>query len=351
MAIVGGQQQDEELQNGQPPAPGSGGGGAFVGGGSGQGATTKTAAGAPTSSGYTNLSSYLQANQGSGTTTGQAAANVVDQAGAAAQKANDAYSGAANKEVNAAGQHLGVDPGTYAKIKAGMGNAKTDDVNYAGPKDIAHMSGDTTALQGAAQGANSTAGMNAAAAGGGQSGVSGLLQQAYQQPNYSQGENSLDAFLAGGSGGQAALNSSAAGAKQAVGAYDKINDTLTGKIKNATDMAAGTNKIYNDKIASTPAYTGGQAHQTIVPARAPAPLPTPASQQTVFARRAEPAPQQPSGPAPISNNPNNMTPTQLSNLGKSAVGDVEKGKDPITGISYQDVKKRLDFSNGAPPWG
>jgi len=82
MAIVGGQ-DDEDLNN--PNLPGAGavtsGGGSYAGDGSGVGATTKAGGtAAPTSSGnYSNLSSYLQANQGAGATTGKAAGNVIDQ--------------------------------------------------------------------------------------------------------------------------------------------------------------------------------------------------------------------------------------------------------------------------------
>src|SRR4051812_25078904 len=142
MAIVGGQ-DEEDLKNGAAPAAGGGEGG-FVEGGSGQGATTKAGGAAPTSSGsYTNLSSYLQANQGSGATTGRAAENVVDQSGRVASAAQGAYKKGATGDIDKATTDMGAgyivhlneyraggakaDPTKLASIEAGRGKVNVNE--------------------------------------------------------------------------------------------------------------------------------------------------------------------------------------------------------------------------------
>ncbi len=316
--------QDENDAPGVAAAPGkagvggaAGGGGAFIGGG-GQGATT-TAPGsaAPTApaGGYTNLLSYIGANQSGGAATGQAAENVVQQSADTAGKAQADYSsggqadiakGAAGTGIDAATEAkikaggVGVDPAQEAKIKAGIattdpakmaaiaagGNSTTGaytgpdapdttyaapsaytaqyggpglgdvSVSYGGPTGTEGFTGNTAAAKTAAVGAGEQTAANAKNAAGGQAGVAGLLRSAYQNPNYSQGENSLDAFLAGGtSGGQAALGQAAGVNARTQSGYTGINDLLSGKIKGATDQAAVTNNQYRNDIQAAQGQT------------------------------------------------------------------------------------------------
>ncbi len=315
MAIVGGNQDDEEL-NKQSAGKATGGGeGGFVAGGTGQGSTTKTAATPTSSGGYTNLSSYLQANQDAGATTGKAAEGVVDRAGSAAKTAQGDYGDSANSEIDAA--TAGVNPNQsvldnikgggakadkgLAAIKSGIatvdpeamgaiaggGNAATGTyggpampdttykgqkqtadaysglnpdqytVKYGGGADTGHLSGGTMGYQAAATGANQDVYGKAGLAQGGQAGVSSLLQQAYKQPSYTHGENNLDAFLAGGtSGGKEALGQAADVAKDTAGGYENLNNMLSGKIASGQSQAKMTNASYDEAHKNAVAQTG-----------------------------------------------------------------------------------------------
>ncbi len=300
MAIVGGQDDEELNPNGKPETSGEGG---FVSGGSGgQGATTKAA---PTSSGgYTNLTSYLQANQDSGATTGRAAEGVVDQSGRTAQSAQAAYGQAAGGDIADSTAKVGVnqknidtitsggakaDPTKLAAVEAGRGNIALNEGKYTGPTSltadaysgpaqgaynvayngaqstmgqdgkntISGLSGRSTAAQTAAIGAGQDVAANAKNAQGGQAGVSALLQKAYQQPSYTHGENNLDAFLAGGTtGGRAALGQAKGVAKTAEGGYGQINDMLAGQIDSGKATAANTNAAYKDATTAAMGQTG-----------------------------------------------------------------------------------------------
>lgn len=157
MAVIGTQQDDN-----QPGATGNvigGGAGGYVGGGTGQGATT-TVAPAPTSSGYTNLTSYMNANQGAGAQMGQGVVNSINKAGNTVL--NDQAPGAANGNAQQAFSNA---QGAYSNLQGMLGNAQ-----------------------------------------GTMPGTSALLQQTYKQPNYSAGEANLDAALVNEGGGMGALN-------------------------------------------------------------------------------------------------------------------------------------------------
>lgn len=167
MAVIGTQQED-------PNNPtGGGGSSAFAGGGTGQGATTSVASPAPTSSGsFTNLSSYLNANQGAGATMGNAVGTMINNAGNAAQTA-----------------------GTQA-----VNDARTTGVNSG-----AFQKDDNTAQKSYG---TLTGYLNNAA--GGMAGTGTLIKDVYNQPGYSSGENALDAALVNGQpGGQQAVQGAA----------------------------------------------------------------------------------------------------------------------------------------------
>lgn len=413
MAIVGGQQDDEELQNGKNQPMTGGGQGGFVGGAPGGGPTTKAAAAPTNSGGYTNLQSYLQANQGGGATTGKAAENVVNQAGTKADTALTDYTGKADNEISTAGQGLGVDKMKMNNIAAGGatvdqkqmsaikgGVAKVDQKNmdaikggdwampktaYSGPKavkagtysgpnagavnvaykgptadtvngknTVTGYGADAQAAQTAAMGANQEVFDRAGQAAGGQTGVSALLQSAYQQPSYTAGENSLDAFLANGTPeGQKALSGAGGVAKNAAGAYQNINDVLSGKIKSEQGMAGQTNDAYAAAIAKAQGQTGAvqkqydaaiakakgdttaaKAYQDAIHASEVAAY---KPKQVVFARRPEPvAAPAPQDPNQLStHDPNNYTPNDLKILAEQAAADAANGREPVSEATNQ----------------
>lgn len=275
----------------------------------------------PGGGGYTNLSQYLSVNQGAGATTGQAAGNVVQQSADAATGAQGAYSTSANTDINNATSAVGVNQSNLDSINAGQQNVNQDTLNqissgaysynpisnyagasqdalnsavnagkdassakaysgqtdfsgvkyggpdydsmavqYAGPSSVGDFGGQTAANQAAAIAANQTAVGNSTNAGGGQTGVSALLRQAYQQPQYSKGENNLDAFLAGGTtGGQQALSTASGLGQNVENAYSGIQSALGAGIQHGMDTASATNTSYKDAIAK--ATNASQATQ------------------------------------------------------------------------------------------
>lgn len=295
--------------------------GGFAGGtgtGSGQGATTTQPAtstsnqpSAPTSS-YANLSQYLNANQSTGGTTGQAAENVVQQSANQAKQAQGVYDSKASSEIADASKAVGVNQDTIGSIKAGTASTDQDTLNkiaqggytynptqvadygkadksvldsiiasggnatgaYTGPTDFSQVvyggpalnqvavgykgptssdvggfGADTEAARAAAIQQNGVVQGNVGNAQGGQTGVSALLRQAYQQPNYTAGENSLDAFLSGGTeAGRQALAQAPGVGKDVSDSYAGINAALQGKIKGGLDLADTTNNAYQNAI-------------------------------------------------------------------------------------------------------
>lgn len=270
-----------------------------------------TAGGSPNPGGYTNLSQYLAVNQGGGATAGKAATNVVQQSADAATQAQNAYNTSATGDINNATSAVAVDQGNIDKIKAGTQNvdqATIDKINasaygynpdqnvlgkigsadqasldamvqagkdasawsyggpsdfskvayggptidqlttaYGGPNTTSNFTGQTAANQTEAIGRDQIVEGNAKNAQGGHSGVSALLKEAYQQPQYSAGENNLDAFLAGGTeGGQQALAQAEGIGQGVTNSYSKINDALGGAIQKGKDTATATNKAYKD---------------------------------------------------------------------------------------------------------
>lgn len=332
MAIVG-TDQDEENPSAAPAAgtPGTGGsanaappstggaGGGFIGGGTGQGSTTAVKSPtAPTSSGnYTNLTSYLQANQGGGATMGKTAENVVGQTGQQAKNDLATYQGSTNAAI-AAGTP-GVNQNTLSQIKNGIttgpstttknadGSTTTTGgretytgptpaaVSYTGPTDPSKVTGqaatdqgkaygDIQALVGGAPGSGTYTGGMVGQAAGGQTGVQSLLKSTYQQPSYTAGESGLDAFLTGGTpGGQQSLKNiqdqwggmgkTADDANAGLysnmikgnGTAQNVNTTYAGAVKAAQDQAAA----YNPASLTTSApQTATTAPQTTKPVAA-----------------------------------------------------------------------------------
>lgn len=410
MAIVGtDNNDDDELKQGQiaasttssspnahaaydaaqgKPYQGAGGDSGFVGGsgtGSGQGATTGVGAATtgaaspnPGGSGYSNLSQYLAANQGTGATTGQAAENVVNQADNVRSGAQNAFEIGASDQISGARNAVNQDPtminqinsgaatvdptmmnkissGAYSyqapsymsdlskasddDLKAAVGASQTAPISststglglaglttgvssldvpiidpsamttaanktpqysgpisnitastgalpvnsdisvptnvgsssnytgptdfsdikytgpsqavvaYSGPRTTSDFTGDAASNQTATLGALSNLAQNVNAANGGQSGVSGLLQTAYRQPNYSAGENTLDAFLANGTeGGKQALGQATGVGQNANNSYQALLSKLSGQEKGGEDVADSTNTAYANAI-------------------------------------------------------------------------------------------------------
>lgn len=285
---------------------------------------TSTSAQAPRGNSYANLSQYLQANQGTGAMTGRAAENVVQQSADQAKGLQNAYQSQASSEIENATKPLQLNQDTIAKIKSGTatvdqgtldkiakgaytysptqvgdyGKADEKVLNnivasgsaatspYSGPTDFskvvyggpsldqvkvgpyggptsANIGGFSANTEAARQAALQQAGVaqgNVQNAQGGQSGVAALLRQAYQQPNYTVGENSLDSFLAGGTqGGRQALGQAAGVGKDVADSYSKIQDALSGKINTGLGLSDQTNKAYQDAINAATKASGATA--------------------------------------------------------------------------------------------
>jgi hypothetical protein len=304
----------------QEGIPYGGAGGGFAGGaGQGSGASGAPPVSAPASptapgggGGYANLSQYLQANQTTGGTTGQAAADFVQGQATGANAANQQYSQDASNDIANAVSGLGqsqsvlggiqtqtdannqgalnaVSAGTYnytaptaaqlagdsssalAAIAAqtpgtytgptsfspvGASVPQGADVSYAGPT-VGNWSGQTATdyanannLGNALGGTNGQGGY-AGDASQGQSGVSALLNNAYTSPGYTAGENSLDAFLAGGNPtGQAALQGVSGLGLANYNAYNGINSLLGNAVTAGQNEATATNDAYANAVTS-----------------------------------------------------------------------------------------------------
>jgi hypothetical protein len=140
-------------------------------------------------------------------------------------------------------------PTDFSKVQYGGPSIDQITTQYGGPSTVADFQGDTAGKQAGALAANETVAGNSANAKGGQTGVSALLRQAYQQPNYSKGENNLDAFLAGGTtGGQEALGKAAGMGDDVSKSYAGIQSALGTAIQGGKDTATATNKAYLDAI-------------------------------------------------------------------------------------------------------
>ena len=244
---------------------------------------------------YSNLLQYISANQDSGATTGRGAANVVQQAGNQATAAQNAYQASGNQATTGLDKGLGVDSKVSDQIKAGAsanqdylgkiaagGDVKTGEYNapippasttyqgpgigdvsvsYGGPQNSGDFKGQAATDQLSAISANERASGLARNAGGGQTGVSALLKDAYLQPQYTAGENNLDSFLAGGTaGGQQALAGVKGIGDQANASYAGINKLFDDRINSAKGIADATNAAYGSQIdASRKLAEGNQA--------------------------------------------------------------------------------------------
>jgi hypothetical protein len=301
-------EQDQATgQPGQPAKttqPGAGGGAGYIGAQStGQAGPSTSAAGkAPTSSGsYTNLMSYIGANQGNDATMGKAASNYVDQVGGETDRAINNYGAAGRQDASNGTNGL---TGFQNNAPDFQGQAYSGIVNLLGtgalnpqtPDSPTSPVGGNTRPQAAGQTQKTPRGTFAVGdpakattpasytqmaapmtkapteygglvgltgAGGGrdaQTNIGSLLKQTYTQPSYSEGENSLDAFLTGsGAGGQAALQ----GIRDKWGGEgQKLESTehgiLSAQQKFADDKAAAAAKHKQD-IADAIKFLGNSS--------------------------------------------------------------------------------------------
>lgn len=308
MPLIGTDFTDEQgldpNQNNHGPGtyapPATTGSSGFLGGSSGQGKTT-TAAGdstAATSSGsnYTNLTDYLNANQGAGSTMGQAVSGVAQGVGQQTSQDTGAYKQAGVGEAQVGTKSVDqntlsglqgrdVDPSEMAKIKNGIttGQATTTvnpdgsqtitggrqsyggplsesklnekmtapDASYSGPSDRSHLSQGTAGLQSQAYGDLTRLAGYGSQASGGQAGNAALLKGVYTQPSYTAGENGFDAAVLGGTaGGQAGIKSiqdATTTGKKTVSDSDTAVDSA---IQGGKDTSAATATTYGNAVTA-----------------------------------------------------------------------------------------------------
>lgn len=295
MAIVGTDEEDKKATTSQSPNAVAGSGGAMIGGGGGVGGPSTSTVANPTQGNFVNLNNYLEANQDTGASTGQAAANMVQGEGEAAKAAGNTYNASAGQQISDATQKVGTDaaalqgdinsgtakndPNVLAKINAGSGGTSytgpTDfsnikyggpaaaSVAYGGPTSTGNFSGQVAADQTSAIAANQKATADSANAAGpsGGAGQSALLKSTFQNPNYTVGENSLDSFLVGGTpGGQTALAKAGGVGRDVSNNYAGINSALEGKIgagqTSATTANAGLAQNIKDAGANSDKVRG-----------------------------------------------------------------------------------------------
>lgn len=294
MAIIGTDDDPTNPANAaNPTQPGqvaganvTGGSGAFVGGGSGQGATTKVggAAASPTSSGsYTNLSQYLQANQGGGATNGQAAENVIQTDANNANSALGQYNTDTANQIKTGGANVAVDQSVLNNINSGgkaptaAYNGPTADQIYGGTAPGASgtdYSSVMNAIGAPAASGKAAFGLNGdvANANGGQSGMAALLGKANGGATTA-GENNLDAFLANGT--TPGIGATATGVGNGVNtAFQNAQTNFANNATGLTNEAGTTNGIYANAAAAykpPPISTDS----TSISASAPKPTPPP----------------------------------------------------------------------------
>lgn len=254
--------------------PTLGGGGASIGGGGGAGASAPQATGG---GGYTNLISYLGANEDSGATTGRGVANVVQNDANQATSDQNAFKASAGSALDAAGKGVQSDQGVLDSINAGApgvdngvlnnlqtGKATSFDpvsytgpaggaigVDYTGPGSLSDLTGQAGLDRSKSQHSNATLAGSAGNLAGGQEGVQNLAKQAFANPNYTQGEQNLDAFLSRGTvGGRAALEGASGLGQHGVDSANAINTDLTNKISGFRDQANATNAGYNTALGN-----------------------------------------------------------------------------------------------------
>lgn len=218
-------EDDKKDQGGEAASPGGtqivSGQSGVVGSGAGSAGAGAPAAGAApkaTRSGsWTNLTSYLDANQGNDAAMGQKVQGAADTAGAKATTAGGTFKTNADTDIakntvtegGVVGQ-IAADP---SKVNKSAFDAQKT-AEYKGPKaavDIAGWNDADKAYKGASDIAGLAAGKDEAAS---KAGVSGQDQRAsvlgrtdvFGRPSYTQGEKNLDSFiLGGGAQGQQSL--------------------------------------------------------------------------------------------------------------------------------------------------
>jgi hypothetical protein len=272
-------EDDDQLNGAQPQAKGLGGEGGIIGAGApasggGAGAQAKAQQGgqpAPTSSGaWTNLNSYLDANQGADARMGQGVRGVVDNR---AQDYQQKATGVETAGKQGAQAGAVTDSGVVGQVKAigqgaGAQGLKKDaferqyNATYQGPQTAS----DTAGWGDAKTQAEKVQGLGQAA-GQGQAGRETLLNETYGTggQQYGQGEKRLDSFILGG--GQAG-NQAVEGIAQSYGQYgqnfqnlSKMLDQTYGQAKTDTEAtrAATRAAVEESKGALGGRFTQAQA--------------------------------------------------------------------------------------------
>ena len=233
MAIV----QDEDKQG----TNGDTGQSSFFGGGgsSGVGATTKVAS--PSSSGnYTNLNAYLNANQGAGQAMAGDIANNINATGTGFDTGLNLWN---------AGERSAIASGESDPTSAGYTGPSQTDVINAGPN------------QGQLQNLNT---MLSQAQSGNLSDLGTLIKgtQSGQNPGYTSGENTLDAYLTGAQGQDTLKNVGWGGENER---YQNIQDALSGLAgAGQSTWQTGNDKYKADQAAAAAAAAAANTSKPVI---------------------------------------------------------------------------------------
>lgn len=251
-------QQQSQTQT--PPTTSGGGGVASAGGGSG--APAAPAAPKPSSSGsWTNLDSYLNANNDQATSMGQQIAQSVNNVGTKAQ--ND-ISNLGSGFTSAVKQHtVDQNPDAVAQaiknatsLTAGSNLSSEDqqafnaqaNADYAGPKDVTSFDGYSQTQQ------DVNAANQAAKATQSEAGRGSLLKDQYgnaSQYGYTQGETNLDQLLLQNSeGAKSALNPLADKWSSLNGALNNTVSTGGAQVQQATNTNQATSAAAKNSLGT-----------------------------------------------------------------------------------------------------
>lgn len=264
MAYLLDDEQQKQQQGQQPQGAeqvvGGGGAGLITPGDSSTGLTQQAQGPAPKAGGniggFTNLQSYVTANQGNDKAIGDKVSGVVGGDATASDAAVSNYQGAGS---------AAVDKGTV-KLDTGLQSAVGSDPNsvlgdpsklsdwkkqlagqYAGPKSASEVQG-----FGDAQKANQVVKEDLSAAGGGNIGRQSLLDKAYGRANYTSGEKGLDSFLLGaGEDGQKSLADIQNNYGKSAGAFDDATSGLNRSVSDAGATSAATGAAQRGFLDST----------------------------------------------------------------------------------------------------
>lgn len=261
-------QQQGQTQGSEQVVGNGGSAGTIDAQGSGGGASTPPAQAG--GGGFTNLQSYVTANQGNDAAMGQQVQGLVANDAKTATDQTGAYQSGAQSQIASSTVNQDQDVQSRIKDNASSINKDAFDKQYN-----ASWSGPTTADQyqgyGDAQKATDKVTSEAKSAGGDNTARQGLLSQVYARPDYGQGEQTLDSFILGsGQGGQQALQNinqqygnfgqnftDAAGAVQsAIDQGKKTTQATHDATHQAVDQAQGA---YNDEFSNLQNLVGSQA--------------------------------------------------------------------------------------------